>query len=201
MKVLGTLVAVAFAGMAWAQQPNLEIQALRALGNGCPPGTFSYNIATDGSALTMMYGAFVAAADGRATGVWYDRKSCDVFVRVRTAPGWSFAVDSLDYRGYLHLERGAEAIQTSTFYFPPHVASEPTATVRYTEPHRDDYLRQNAVPSAAQLWSDCGRTSHEIRITTQIAVRTRGDAGVLMTVDSHDQTYQERYQLQWRPCP
>ncbi|KNG49147.1 secreted protein [Stemphylium lycopersici] len=76
-------------------------------GSGCRPGTVSVMLASDNSALTIIFDNF-AAADGPKAGGASTRAFCRVNIGV-ASPGWAFDVASADFRGYVYIEKGVEA--------------------------------------------------------------------------------------------
>ncbi len=45
------------------------------------------------------------------------RKNCQLSLIVHVPHGFTYAVASADYRGYAHLEKGANAMQKASYYF------------------------------------------------------------------------------------
>lgn len=76
-------------------------------GGGCKPGEASVAIARDNSALTIIFDNF-EAADGPTAGDANTRAFCRVILGVNSS-GYAFDVTSADFRGYVSLDKGAEA--------------------------------------------------------------------------------------------
>jgi hypothetical protein len=76
-------------------------------GNGCKPGDVSVMLASDNSALTIIFDNF-SAADGPKAGSAETRAFCRVNIGM-SSPGWAFDVDSADFRGYVYVEKGVNA--------------------------------------------------------------------------------------------
>lgn len=76
-------------------------------GSGCRPGTVSVMLASDNSALTIIFDDF-AAADGPKAGSASTRAFCRVNIGMASS-GWAFDVTSADFRGYVYIEKGVEA--------------------------------------------------------------------------------------------
>jgi hypothetical protein len=64
-------------------------------------------IAKDNSAMTIIFDNF-QAADGPSAGKTKSRAFCRVTIGVNS-PGWAFDISSADFRGYVNLDKGAEA--------------------------------------------------------------------------------------------
>lgn len=76
-------------------------------GSGCRPGDASVMLASDNSALTVIFDNFSAADGPKAKGA-STRAFCRVNIGM-TSPGWAFDVSSADFRGYVFIEKGVEA--------------------------------------------------------------------------------------------
>jgi hypothetical protein len=76
-------------------------------GSGCRPGDASVMLASDNSALTIILDNF-SASDGPKAGSAKTRAFCRVNIGM-TSPGWAFDVSSVDFRGYVYVEKGVEA--------------------------------------------------------------------------------------------
>jgi hypothetical protein len=76
-------------------------------GNGCAPNSVSVMLASDNSALTIIFDNF-SAADGPKAGTASTRAFCRVNIGM-SSPGWAFDVQSADFRGYVYIEKGVQA--------------------------------------------------------------------------------------------
>ena len=76
-------------------------------GSGCRPGDASVMLASDNSALTIIFDNF-SASDGPKAGGASTRAFCRVNIGM-TSPGWAFDVSSADFRGYVYIEKGVQA--------------------------------------------------------------------------------------------
>jgi Domain of unknown function (DUF4360) len=192
--VLG-LGLLAFAGDAFAQPSSVRIDSVTYSGTGCPAGTVDGAISPDGQQLFLGFDAYVAqTVPGGAT---LDRKNCQVRVSMEFAPRWTFAISSVDYRGFAGLKAGAFGQQVSTYFFAGQPAiGDARASTRIVGPFFDNYSRRDTVGTLA--YSDCRRRYHDLVINTE--VRVAGGEG-LMTVDSVIQKVQHTYNLVWQPCP
>lgn len=76
-------------------------------GSGCRSGQVSSQLASDNSALTIIFDDFTAA-DGPKAITSHTRALCKVNIGM-SSPGWAFDVSSADFRGYVYLEKGVNA--------------------------------------------------------------------------------------------
>jgi hypothetical protein len=84
-------------------------------GSGCKSGDASVAIASDNSAMTIILDNF-QAADGPNAGKSKTRAFCRVTIGVNS-PGWAFDITSADFRGYVNLDKGAEASLVSRWKY------------------------------------------------------------------------------------
>jgi hypothetical protein len=84
-------------------------------GSNCKSGDASVAIASDNSAMTIILDNF-QAADGPNAGKTKSRAFCRVTIGVNS-PGWAFDITSADFRGYVNLDKGAEASLVSRWKY------------------------------------------------------------------------------------
>lgn len=76
-------------------------------GSGCRRDESSVSIARDNSAMTIIFDHF-EAADGPKAGKASSRALCKVTVGVNS-PGYAFDITSVDFRGYVSIDKGVNA--------------------------------------------------------------------------------------------
>jgi hypothetical protein len=81
--------------------------AVDTSGSGCRAGTVGVAISSDNSVMTFIFDEFEAAIGPKA-GDAPKRALCKVNVTI-SSPGWAFDVRSVDFRGYVNLQKGVEA--------------------------------------------------------------------------------------------
>jgi hypothetical protein len=101
-------------------------------GNGCKTGDVSVMLASDNSALTIIFDNF-SAADGPKAGTAKTRAFCRVNIGM-TSPGWAFDVTSADFRGYVYIEKGVDASLVSRWKWIDASGVDMKGKVRYFPP-------------------------------------------------------------------
>ena len=93
---------------------KIIVSQVRAQGSGCPAGTVSGNISPDGSAFSLLMDNYQALSNGNNQ---LDRKMCEVMVDFSLDPGWSYALVSADYRGFVNVANGSVATHQAIYSF------------------------------------------------------------------------------------
>lgn len=193
---LSSLAAFASASPAHAQDmPNpreIYIESVQYNGDGCPPGTAVTTLALDASAVTTLFNAY-----GVDSTAGINRRVCNFDVRLRTPAGWSYALYSVDFRGYANVDPTARAVQTSSYRFDGRGSYVALGNSVISGPYSDDYLFRNVIPVDSAYWSPCEVSSRTINLATSVEVSGRA----AMTVDSIDGSLEHHYALKWRHCP
>jgi hypothetical protein len=179
-----------------AHPTGVAIESITYSGDGCPAGSVAIGLSPDAEAFTVAFSQlFAAVGDGIAATDAEHR--CQVHVKLTVPPGWSYALASVDYRGFVMLEPGMTATRQSKY----HISGEaPVKTIgsTWTGPFDDSYAARDlgAGAPAPAYWSRCGKGKNLI-IQTRAEVKGASGEG-LMTVDTLDG---EVFHLVWRQCP
>jgi hypothetical protein len=169
-------------------QPG-RFQRVDALGDGCQDSSTS-DISPDGQAFTSAFSAFVAAA-GPGTPADQATRGCLLLARVEAPAGWSYALESVDLRGFAGLEDDVRAT-LRTLYVVPGNPVQPPPPRRFRGELSDNYIES---PDAFSGWSACGESGDVwIAVQSEVDNQADADAGGQLTVDSVDG------ELQWRRC-
>lgn len=165
-------------------------------GNGCPAGTASATLGTDGKTLSILFDQFLVEAGGANPSL--SRKTCNVTIPVRVPSGYSVSVLRVDYRGYVSLPAAAEARLSAEYFF---AGSNAVRLEKIFKGRTDtDYTFTNNLGIEAVVWTPCG-ASPNLRVNAAMLVKSNrfGDEA-LATVDSADFKAGIIYQLQWKRC-
>lgn len=198
------LAALAFlsAGVAAARPAGPDYARVRSIsyaGTGCPAGTIQGRFGSDLTSFSLESDDFVAEA-GPGVALSASRKNCQIMLNVDFPAGWSFAVAEVDYRGYVALDRGVSATQTSAYYFQGQSTSARLSTT-LTGPTFASYRIKDTLGISAYVWSPCG-LSRALVINAQARVdntRNRSGDGVI-TVDRVSGRLAQVYGLSWKRC-
>ena len=172
---------------------GVSIDSVAYSGDGCPPGSVSVTLSPDGEAFTVAYSQlFAAVGSGIAPGDAGHR--CQLHVKLTVPPGWSYALASVDYRGYVALDTGVTASRQSRY----HISGEsPVRTLAstWTGAIDDSYAVRDLGAGAPEpaYWSRCGKGKN---LTIESRLEVQGGEG-LVTVDALDG---EIFHVLWRQC-
>lgn len=199
---------------AFSESPGrVTITQVQARGSGCPAGSVSGNISPDGSAFTLLMDNYQAISNGN---LQIDRKMCDVRVDLAVEPGWSYAIISADYRGFVSVSPGSVATHQAIYSFDgskpinerPGFENGKGHAFRAQEfrgPIMQNYTIHTDLPVGLAPWSPCVQSPQAtLYITTYLMARTltnlaQSEANI--TLDSLDGAIQSQsYQLVWRRC-
>jgi hypothetical protein len=196
----GSAFAMLAASSAYADAPSyVRVRSLNYAGSGCPAGSVATNVSPDLQAFTLLFDDYIAEV-GPGISAREKRKNCVVNVDLDFPQGWSYTVFTVDYRGFLDLERGMIGTQQTSYYFQ---GSSSTARLRTNSvgPISNDYHIRDTLGVSALVWSPCG-ASRSLNMNTEVRIdnsRNRRGAG-LMTIDSIDGQLKHIYGVQWRRC-
>lgn len=172
---------------------QVHIHGLRHEGTGCPAGSVSHLLSPDAKAFTLLFDEFVVEGgeDRRKS-----NKACSVDVDLHIPPGWSYAIFTLDYRGYARLEDKAQGEQRTTYRFG---TKQPVAIghLKLKGPFDEDYTLRTVTPKPKLSWSGCQGSVRTVRLDTVITVKGTG----FMTLDSADGELKHQYGIAYRKCP
>lgn len=190
---------MAFASSAFADQPPYaRIRSLTYAGSGCPAGSVAGRIESRLDSFTLLFDQYLAEV-GPGVPIMQKRKNCQINLDIDHPAGWSYAVLTIDYRGYVALERGVRAQQSAKYYFQG-AGSTATLTTTMTGPLDRDYQIRDTLGLNAVVWSPCG-ARRALNINSQVLLDNAAAPGRhgLITTESIG-PFSARYGLQWTRC-
>jgi hypothetical protein len=169
------------------------IAGVAYVGTGCEGDSATSALSPDNQVVTSTFSAFVAAVGPGSTPQMATR-NCLTIIDVNVPAGWSYALESVDHRGFVALDNGVTASRQSLYMISGsqvHV----TPPARFKGATNDNYTNEDVGPDAPGVWSPCGG-GQSLWIATQIQVDNGGRDGrqgqlVVDTIDT---------ELQWRRC-
>jgi hypothetical protein len=176
------------------------IKSITYGGSGCPSGTVATSISNDARTFTLIFDSFIASS-GFGVPVTEARKNCQLNFNLQYPQGYSYAVASVDYRGYVAVPFGVTATQKANYYFAGQTNQVSGQTV-FRGPVSQDYLTRDEFPLATTVWSPCGAQANG-NVNAQIRLEGTPQAlaqGAQITVDSVDGKVRQIYSFQWRRC-
>jgi hypothetical protein len=184
-------------GQADRPTGQVVIETVKVNGSGCRPGTASVAVSPDNTAFTVAYSGYLVQA-GAATGKKDLQKDCKLTLKVGVPKGFTYTIESVDYRGFAHLEPGATG-QANAGYFFQGAGQTVTMSHPFTAPMDDDW---QATDTPAAVFEPCGK-QRALNIDTELTV----SAGTsdpkttsYMSMDSTDGSLHTTYHLAWKTC-
>jgi len=182
---------------AMASEAQLRLGQPSYGGTGCPAGTASVNVAPGDEAISILFDQFVAEA-GNTTARRIDRKACNVSIPVAVPQGYSVAIFSVDYRGFVAVPRGGNIRLDSEYFWAG--SRGPRISRAWNGPANDNYTVTDNLMATSLVWAPCG-ASVNLRINaSMMAQANQAMEQTIGSVDSADVSSALIYHLQWRKC-
>jgi hypothetical protein len=180
---------------------RVRIEVVKVNGSGCRPRTAAAAISPDGEAFTVTYSEYLAQVGVGAKPNDY-RKDCRLTLRLDIPPGFTYTIESVDYRGFAQLERGASGVQRASYHFQTQPKPSPVDHP-FAGPFDDGWQTTDHTRPGDQSWAPCGQ-SRKLMIDTELEV----NAGTsdprtttsLLVMDSTDGSVASTYHFVWRRC-
>jgi hypothetical protein len=197
------LGAVCLSGSAVAEPVvpapgSIRVESLAYQGDGCPAGSAAVDIAHYGNAFTVIFSEFIVQ-QGPDVARAEAEKGCNVTVALTVPPGLTYAVTSVDYRGYASIAPGAVGYHRGMYHFqggpPLRSAWTPFAGAR----DEDWHVREVA---DTVVWGKC-RTERKLQLKAHLRLergRSAATDSSFMTIDSQDGEIRQTYHLAWSSC-
>jgi hypothetical protein len=183
-------------------QDKMVIELVTVNGSGCPAGTAAVAVSEDNTAFTVTYSNYLAQVGVGATSTDF-RKNCQLNLAVHVPQGFTYAVASVNYRGYGYLEDGATAAQKAQYFFQGQSETS-EKTHNFTGPLDDNWEATDTTDLASLVYAPCGEVRNfnintELRVNAGTSDPTTTTS--FMTMDSTDGDVSTTYQLAWKECP
>ncbi|MFJ5307590.1 DUF4360 domain-containing protein [Streptomyces sp. NPDC088350] len=180
---------------------KIVINVATVNGSGCPQGTTAVAVSEDNTAFTVTYSAYLAQVGGNSDPTAF-RKNCQLNLVVHVPQGFTYAIASVDYRGFASLQRGASGAQKASYYFQ---GSSSTASKNhpFSGPYDDDWQATDSTDWAQLVWAPCGvQRNFNINTELRVAAGSSSSSAVsFMTMDSTDGDISTVYHMAWKECP
>ncbi|TVY78198.1 putative secreted protein [Lachnellula suecica] len=177
---------------------QVSIAGIAYGGTGCPQGSIGSFISADRQTFTLIFDQFVASI-GPGVGVAETRKNCQINLNMQYPSGFQYSIFSTQYRGYVELDSGVNALQSSTFYFSGETGQSTTST-SFKGPINGNYEAEDDVALTSTVWSPCGAPA-ALNINSQVRLTTSSTtASGQITDDSIDGKITFVVGVQWQKC-
>jgi hypothetical protein len=214
MRKLAAVCAAAMATMAMVASPTyasvmdtpppdkIVIDIVTVNGSGCPAGTAAVAVSPDNTAFTVTYSAFLAQVGVGAKPTDF-RKNCQLNLLVHVPQGFTYAVAETDYRGFAHLETGANGMERANYYFQGDAQTTPISH-SLNGTYDDDWQFTDKNDVAQLVWLPCGETRNfninaELRVNAGTSDPKKTTSFIAM--DSTDGSITTTYHFAWKQCP
>ena len=180
---------------------KIVIDVATVNGSGCPQGTAAVAVSPDNTAFTVTYSQYLAQAGGNSDPTAF-RKNCQLNLIVHVPQGFTYAIASADYRGFLSLQPGASATQKASYYFQGSSSTVPK-THPFNGTYNDDWQATDSTDVAQLVWAPCG-VQRNFNINTELRVNLGSSSSSkvsFMTMDSTDGNISTTYHMAWKECP
>jgi len=152
---------------------GLRFLDITANGTGCPPlpdnqSSWEASISPDGETFTVTFSQYEAAVD--STTPRFIRKDCVLGIDVRVPNGFTYAVSSFDYGGYVFLDDpGLKATQRAEYYFQGNQLHSARGDTVMWGPQDRDYVLNDEIATASLVWAPCG-VSRKLNVKTGLTL-------------------------------
>lgn len=171
--------------------------AVNARGTGCPAGSWTSSISSDGQVFTMTFSAYEISVNVETQA---STRDCVLGLKLQSPRGLQFSLPTIYYGGYAFLEQGVSARQTASYSFRSGAAvNQPPSQLR--GPYDSDFLFTHAARTVQdRTWSPCGY-DRVVNVNTQISMQNGNPrASGYMNLSAVDGEAKLVLRLAWRGC-
>jgi hypothetical protein len=177
---------------------NVTIASISYSGTGCPAGSVGTSLSEDKTTYTLIFDDFIASVQaGNAT---TNQKNCLIDLNLNYPSGYQYSVVQQTYRGFVALDKGVTALQSSKYYFKSPLLYT-TSSNPFKGPISQDYEKVDNVTLPSLIWSPCGTTG-TMHINSAVSVSNlwNSSGNGQLTEDSADGKVTTTLGLQWAKC-
>ncbi len=186
-------VVLSLLGLSALPAQAVELGRITSSGSGCPQGTVSATLAPDRKSFTVLLDQ-AQIEIGKSSGKSYAMQTCNLDIPIFSAPGKTWVIQKLDYRGYRSLPAGAKATVSLGFSMRKgYPGREEVRSVMRSEaavfngPSDDVFTASRNITNPDRRWA-CGQP---VRLTVGAHWQLQGSAfgdDALLALDSVDGT-------------
>lgn len=177
---------------------EIEITGVTYGGTGCPDKTVQGLLQDDGTVISLSFDAYTVQS-GPQIPATERRKFCQLQLKIKYPGGFQYSIFGADYRGYASLEKGVQGTTQSTYYFSGQ-QNQTVIPTTFTGPMEGNYLKHDEIDAGTTVWSPCGEQGIlNVKSETRIVPFTSTGLN-LLTVDTVDAKFTQKYFVQWQKC-
>ena len=200
--IASSLLLIATQGNA----QDISIRGVRVTGTGCSQTTAAAVATDDGRTVSVLFDNY-AVEIGNGSSSPQSRslqKDCRVLIDIDVTPGYQYALESTEYRGFSALPSYAVGMHRFTQIIP----GQPIVSVREAQlkgPLNANYSVIQKQKPGRYVFSSCSGFSQTLEIMSQLSVsylpKTSGRDLAMINLDSIDTGVESHFNLVWRRCP
>jgi len=181
---------------------QIIIKEVDSSGTGCPQGSVSESLSTDGLVVTFGFDDFYAEI-GPAAAQADKTKNCQLHLTLDYPGGFQYAVVDAVYHGYARLDPGVTGTFLSTYFFSQNAAQ--TTTTRSTISGADwvdgnVYTKEDEVESTVIIWSPCGAEGI-LNVNNRISLSaTNSTLTGELSDDDATVSFEHQLHVAWQRC-
>jgi hypothetical protein len=180
-----------------APPPGASIEVASVNGSGCPAGTTFILTSPGNTAFSVNFLEYDAVTGPGASPTEF-RRNCQISLRVNYPAGYTYALGTAQYRGWLELANGARGVHRSTYYIQGMSAS---TQISHTTagPVSGAWSTNDTVDPTAQIWAPCGERRN-LNINTELRVYRGTSAATATSSMTLLSAATDLNHLAWRTC-
>ena len=215
MKTLLTMLCILFTALSTRAQllpPSAAITNIQLDGSGCDASNANAIFTDNAQFLSVLYDRF-SAEIGKGTSEPNSKateKRCTVLVDINVPQGWTFDIDSIEFKGYVEIPNQlalAYQLVTAEIYGGKAFGFD-QALMRGPKIENFTTTVKNVSPLAKILGGSlsCQSTGQNIRLKIKSVIGVRNllaslvKPAVKIVVDSTDASFKQKLKLNWRRC-
>lgn len=197
-----SLLGLSFTAVAGS---DVYIESFTTSGAGCPNGSVSVTMDPDGNSITVLYDRFQLQALGSS--LPNVEMKCKIEAVIRKPKLMGFSVESVDFRGFVQLDRGVRAAQKVKVQAGSskrlRKLSGDFGYERWQGPLAQSYLLTTVSPFEAPEVLNCIPFSKKTKMSIESKIQISGAGGGrqgLLAVDTADGRVAQKYNIKWHNC-